>query len=355
MEVMTRFRLLVLNEFKLARTAVLVHLIAIFQPTILFVLMSFTLVYPTWDVNVIQPVTDEGRALVAAMREVGSPIGEPYINPITVSPNEADEQLSQVVVVETRHGVPTAVQRFGLIDSNQVKNFRNRLTAAALRLWNDALGERAVTVEERPWLPRDVPYVVYYGMAMLPMTTFLAGFIGGILTAQDFEFGTIMEVRLAPAAPALPLAARLTRLVLLALLSAGVLLVTLGWHTGVWPDSIWLVGLILLPMAIIASSLGTISGLVLRHSIPTLVVGLLTTLGGWIVGSAFGLAASFGGLFERISRLTPNTHAVELLFPRYYGTVVGTPQLSALVLMLFSTGILAITVLVYYRRVVRAS
>jgi hypothetical protein len=37
---MTRFRLLVLNEFKLARTAVLVHLIAIFQPAILFVLMS---------------------------------------------------------------------------------------------------------------------------------------------------------------------------------------------------------------------------------------------------------------------------------------------------------------------------
>jgi hypothetical protein len=348
---MIRFRLLVLNEFKLARTAVLIHLIAIFQPTILFVLMSFTLVYPTWDMNVIQPVTDEGRALVAAMREVGSPIGEPYINPITVSPNEANEQLSQVVVVETRHGVPTAVQRFGLIDSNQVKNFRNRLTAAALRLWNDALGKRAVTVEERPWLPRDVPYVVYYGMAMLPMTTFLAGFIGGILTAQDFEFGTIMEVRLAPAAPALPLAARLTRLILLALLSAGVLLVTLGWRTGVWPDSIWQVGLILLPMAITASGLGTVSGLVLRRSIPTLVVGLLTTLGGWIVGSAFGLAAGFGGLFERISRLTPNTHAVELLFPRYYGTAVGTPQLAALILVLFSAGTLVLTVLVYRWRV----
>jgi hypothetical protein len=196
-----------------------------------------------------------------------------------------------------------------------------------------------------------VPYVVYYGMAMLPMTTFLAGFIGGILTAQDFEFGTIMEVRLAPAAPALPLAARLTRLVLLALLSAGVLFVALGWRTGVWPDSIWLVGLILLPMAITASGLGTVSGLVLRRSIPTLVVGLLTTLGGWIVGSAFGLAAGFGELFERISRLTPNTHAVELLFLRYYGTAVGTPQLSALILVLFSAGTLVLTVLVYRWRV----
>jgi hypothetical protein len=352
---MTRFRLLLLNEFRLARTALPIHLVAILQPSIMFLLMSLILVDPTFDMNVVHSETDEGRALVTAMREVGSPIGAPYINPIMVNVEEADG-LPQVIVVETRDGVPTAVQRFGLIDSNQVKNMRNRLTAAALRLWNAALGGRAVTIKERPWLPRDVPYAVYFGIAMLPLAAFLAAmFIGGILTAQDFEFGTIAEYRLAPAAPALVLGARLTRLVLSALVSAGLLLIVVGWRTGAWPDSPWRVGLILLPVAITAGSLGITAGLFLRRSLPTLVVGLLTSLGGWILGSAFGLAAGFGGSYEQISRLTPNTHAVELLFPRYYGAAVGSPHLSVVVLVLLSVGMLALTVLAYHWRVLRAA
>lgn len=352
---MIRLRLLLLNEFKLARTALPIHGVAIFQPPVLFLLMSLVLVHPTWDMVVIGPATDAGQALVVAMREVGSPIAAPYINPVIVSPEEANG-LPQVIAVEMHRGVPTAVQRFGLIDSNQVKNMRNRLTAAALRLWNGRLGDRGVTIEEHPWRPRDVPYAVYFGMAMLPMTAFLAAvFIGGVLTAQDFEFGTITEYRLTPIAPALVLGARLTRLVLSGLISAGLLLLAVGWRTGYWPDSLWRVGLILLPLAVTGGGLGITAGLLFRRSLPTLLTGLLTTLTGWILGSAFGLAAGFGGWYEWISRLTSNTHAVELLFPRYYGTEVGTPQLSAIVLVLFSGGMLILTVLVYRRRVMRTA
>ncbi len=82
-------------------------------------------------------------------------------------------------------------------------------------LWNEELGARAVTVAEHPWLPRDVPYTVYFGMAMLPMAAFLAAsMLGAVLTAQEFELGTIVEYRLGARAMALILGARLTRLVL---------------------------------------------------------------------------------------------------------------------------------------------
>ncbi|NOZ70888.1 MAG: hypothetical protein GXP38_03070, partial [Chloroflexi bacterium] len=245
---MKRFSLLLHNEIRLARTAIPIHLVAILQPTIMYLLLSLIMVRPTFDMNVTRPETARGWALVAAMKEVGSPIGAPYIHPVLVDTREP-QGLRQVVSVEKIDGVATAVQRFGLIDSNLVKNYRNRLTAAALRLWNEALGERAVVVEEHPWLPRDVPFPVYLGMALLPLATALAAsVIGGVLTAQEFELHTILEYRLAPTSLALILGARLTRLVLSGLLAAAVLLVAIGFDSGTWPHSPWSVGLILLPV-----------------------------------------------------------------------------------------------------------
>jgi ABC-type multidrug transport system permease subunit len=348
---MNRFRLLLANEFKLFRTAIPIHLIAILQPTLMYLLMSAILVHPTFDMNVARPLSDEGRALVAAMEEVGSPIGLPYIRPILVD-WKGDAVARQIVTIEQRSSTPTAVQYYGLIDSNIVKNFRNRLTAAALRLWNVDLGSRAVTIEQHPWLPRDVPYTVYFGLALLPMTASLAAsIIGGILTAQEFELETIVEYRLAPAPVVLILGARLTRLALTALIAAGVLLVAVGSITGVWPDALWKVGLILLPVATIAGCLGVVAGLLVRKSILAFLIGLVTSFVAWIVGSAFGLATGFSASYEFFSRLTPNTHAVELLFPRYYGTEIGKPFVSVLVLAIMATVTLVPTLLVYQWRV----
>jgi hypothetical protein len=352
---MRRFFLLLRNEIQLFRTTLPIHLVAVFQPVIFFLLMSAILVYPTFDINVVEPTTSEGRALVAAMERVRSPIGLPYIDVIQLRPEEAlDPGLRQVIDVESRDGTPTAVQHFGLVDSNQVKNLRDRLTAAALILWNDELGDRAVTVVERAWLPADVPYAVYYGIGMLPMVSFMAAiFVGGILTAQDVEFGTITEYRLSPVSVALILGARLARLTLTGMLAASTLLLVAGWRTGFWPSSPGRIALVILPMAVTGAGLGIVVGLLLQRSIPTLLVGLVTSLGGWIMGSAFGLAAGFGGPYEAVSRLMPNTHAVELLFPCYYGIVVGAPLRSAIFLAFVSLGTLALTGFIYHQRVLR--
>jgi hypothetical protein len=350
---MRRFQLLLRNEVKLFRTAVPIHLVAILQPTVMYVLMTVVLVQPTFDMNVARPTSDLGADLVAALEQVGSPIGLPYVNPVLVDWDGGDV-ARQVVVVEERDGVPTAVQYFGLIDSNEVKNFRNRLTAAALRLWNAELGRRAVTVEQHAWLPRDVSYNVYFGLALLPLATFLAAAgIGAVLTAQEFEFRTVVEYRLAPASPGLILGGRLARLALSALLSAGILWLAVGLVNDAWPRDIWLVGLILLPLAVMAGCLGIVAGLVLCKSIPAFLVALVASFAGWIMGSAFGLATSFGAGYERISRLTPFTHAVELLFPRYFGATVGSPGVSALVLALMAGGMVALTALVYRWRILR--
>jgi len=190
---MRRFLLLLANEAKLFRTAVPLHLVAILQPSVMYLLMTLILVNPTFDMKFDRPDTKLGTDLLRVLEEVGSPVGPSYVRPVLVDWN-GETVRRQVVEIEEHRGVPTAVQYYGLIDSNMVKNFRNRLTAAALGLWNRELGNRAVTIEQHPWLPRDVSYNVYFGMAMLTMAVFLAvSILGGFLTAQEFEFGTIVE------------------------------------------------------------------------------------------------------------------------------------------------------------------
>jgi ABC-type multidrug transport system permease subunit len=214
------------------------------------------------------------------------------------------------------------------------------------------LGDRAVTLVEHPSLPRDISYNVYFGLAMLPLTAFLAAtLIGAVLTAQEFELHTVVEYRLAPTSPGLILAARLVRLALSSLIAISLLLIAIGLLNGVWPDSLWWVGLILLPVAVIAGCLGIIAGLLLRTTLPAFLVGLVTSFVGWIVSGTFIPAPTIGGWYEFFSRLTPNAFAIQLLFPRYYGTAIGSAPAAALILTLASAGMTALAVVVYRRRV----
>jgi len=350
---MTRFLLLLKNELKLARTSIPVHVIAMLQPSLMYLLMSAILVFPTFDMYVTEPSNEVGHAMVAAMREVGSPIGVPYINPILIGTDQPIG-LRQVVSVEERGGLVVAIQRYGLIDSNIVKNFRNRLTSAGLRVWNEKLGDQAVQIEEIPWLSRDMPFTLYFGIAMLPLSAALAAsIIGGTLTAQEYEFGTILEYRLAPINAWLVTAARLIRLAITGLIASIILLIILRFVNGHWPNSIWKVVLILIPIGIIFGGIGVSAGLLFRKSIPAFLVGLVTSFVGWLVGSAFGLAAGFSRVYEFISRLTPNTHTVELLFPLFFGTGVGSSWLSIFVLAFMSVMIIGLVLYVYRLRVLK--
>jgi hypothetical protein len=349
---MRRYLLLLLNEFRLSRTALVVHLIAVLQPTLMYMLMAVIMVVPTFDMRIVQPETELGRDLIIAMEEVGSPIGPDYINPIPIT--HADPGHRQVIEIVERDGMPVALQRYGYIDSNLVKNLRNRLTAALLVLWNRELGRRAVLVNEHPWLPHDLPYTVYFGMAMIPLAGYLAAaMIGGYLMAQEFEHGTILEYRLCPTSYSVLLAAKITRLMLTGLAAAAILYLTLGLMTGVWASSTLALFVILLPLTLIAACIGLLAGLLTRSSLPSFLIGLASAFAFWLVGSGFGLAAGFSPLFERISRLIPNTPVVEMLFPYFYsGREVATnPSAAQLQLAGYCLVLLVVLAIVYRRRV----
>lgn len=348
---MRRFFSFLAHEFKLARTTIPIHAVAILEPVVLYALLTAILVKPTLDIHITRPIDEISHSLVNAMQSVRSPIGQAYVNPILTDETEP-EGLRQVITVEQVDGTPTAVQRFSLIDSNLVKNYRNRLTTAVMNLWNTELGSRSVTIVQRPSLPEDVPYNVYFGMAMLPLAVMLsASMIGAVLTAQEFEFRTIDEYRVAPTPTWLILTARIIRLVLSAMIAAGLLLVVIGWINGYWPDSVWVIALILLPMAIIGGCLGIIIGLLTRTTLPGFILTLVVSIVCWIIGDSFKPAAAFGGLYETASWFTPNSYVVNLLFPRYYGTQISSQLLSAFVLVGLSLVMLFIVTLLFNQRV----
>lgn len=350
---MTKFRLLLLNEFKLARTSVPIHMIAFLVPPLLFLIMGLVLVNPVWEMNIEQPSTEEGQALLEAMQQVGPAVGDGYIEPVIWDSDELGD-LRQIISVEEQDGVSTAVQQYGLIDNNTVKNLRNRLTAAALKVWNGTLGGYTVEVQEIPWMPEDIPYNVYFGMALLPYAAFIAAaIIGSVLTAQDFEFGTITEYRIAPISSVLVLSSRMVRLIISSLVAVGLLLVAVGLRTDFWPHDLWRLSWVLLIITVIASSMGIIIGLLLRRSFPAYIIGLILALAGWFFGDALALSSGIGGVYAQISQLTPNHHAVELLFPVYYGTEIGNPIQSTWMLIMFALVLFGIMVLIYRRRVIR--
>jgi ABC-type multidrug transport system permease subunit len=348
---MHRFLALLAHEFKLARTTLPIHAVAILEPVVLYALLTVILVHPILDIHVTRPTDDIGRALVAAMQSVRSPIGQPYINPILTDKTEP-QGIRQVITVVSLNSAPTAIQRYSLIDNNLVKNYRNRLTTASLQLWNSALGVRAVTIKQIPSLPKDIPYNTYFGMAMLPLAAMLAAsLIGAVLTAQEFDFQIIDEYRVAPTPAWLVLTARLTRLVLSAAIAVGLLLIVDGWANGYWPDSFGLVVLILLPMAIIGGCLGIIAGLLMRTTLPAFLFTLVVSVTCWIIGDSFKPAAAFGGFYELASRFTPNSYSVNLLFPRFYGTEISSQPISALILAAVTLVMLALTLIFYNQRV----
>ena len=191
---------------------------------------------------------------------------------------------------------------------------------------------------------------------MIPLAAYLAAaMIGGYLMAQEFELGTILEYRLCPTSQYLLLGAKITRLLLTGLLAAAILYITLGLLTGVWASSSLAVFVIVLPLTLIAACIGILAGLLTRSSLPSFLAGLASAFAFWLIGSGFGLAAGFSPVFERVSRLIPNTPTIEMLFPYFYfgRQVAANPVTAQLQIGGYCLLLLLLFVVVYRQRILK--
>lgn len=350
---MKRFWYIFLHEVRLLKSTWIIHLVVLFQPLIMFSLMSLILVHPTFTMYLADTGQTEQEKLITAMQAVGSPIGAPYINIVLLPPQE-ELTTQQIVSVQEYDAQTVILQQFNLIDSNLVKNFRNRITAAGMYLWHQELGYQPVKIIQKPLLPQDLPYTLYFGMALLPMSAYLAAaLIGGLLTALDFEFNTVVEYRLMPISAGWVLFIRLIRLMLSSWLAVLLLLIGVGLITGIWPDQILLIPLIITPVCLIGACVGIMAGLFLQKTLPSFIIGLGTALAFWLLGGAFGLPASFGGTYEAISRWIPHTYSIELLFRPFFNYPAGDLGTAWLRLGLFVFVFIIAAAVVFRKKVIK--
>ena len=331
---MKRFRLFLQSEIKLLMTHRVVLLVALIQPALMYALMSLVFVEPTFDLYVQAAQTPQEEHYMQAMQEVGIESGVPYINPVIT---DESDWLRQYIAMDTQDEMLYVNQTFGNIDSNMIKNFRDRVTAAALIYWQDDLGDQAILIDQQPMLPKDVPYITYFGMALIPMGIFLGSAItSAMLTAYEFENGTIIEMYMSPRPDWQHMLIQFLRIIVIGLLSAVINICSVGWISGVWPKGILGIILPVCLLSIAGGSLGMLAGFITRKALPAFLISLVVSLLNWLFGNSFGLASGFAGWYETFSYFAPNRYLVELLFPHYYHVQAGSISLSWLVLSLVS-------------------
>jgi len=331
-----RFWWLLQAEFRLTRGLLVFHFIGIMMPLIDFLLLSQLAPPVTFTMYTATDGSPQAARLVtamAALRADGVPDGPFYIDP---QPLPAGAQLGSsiqdLVEMQAQEDRLLVTHRYANIDSNLVKNYRNRLTGAALDVWEEELGARAVTLELEPRYAIEPSFTRYFTMGLLVMAVFVSSvFIGAPLVAKDFEDGTILEARLSPVSPALILAARLVRVMLTSLVAVGLAAGLAGLYLGVWPSDGWRFAGLMVLYTVITASFGLTVGLLVRKILPAFLIGLVTTLVLWLVGGGFALPVILGPALQVVSRFAPTTYMMQLLFPLYYPGTTSTPEALGIV------------------------
>jgi ABC-type multidrug transport system permease subunit len=157
-----------------------------------------------------------------------------------------------------------------------------------------------------------------------------------ILTAYEFENGTILEMYMSPRPDWQHMLIQFLRIIGIGFISAIINISSVGWISGVWPTNIIDMIFPICLLALAGGSLGMLAGFITRKALPAFLISLVVSLLNWLFGNSFGLSTGFTGWYETFSYFAPNRYLVEILFPHYYHVHAGSTTLAWLMLSLIS-------------------
>jgi hypothetical protein len=199
------------------------------------------------------------------------------------------------------------------------------------------------TMVEHDVLPHDTGYIPYLVVSALALDALIiAGILGAMSTAREWELSTIKLLRLSPAPTSVVLAAKLSVAGLLAALALALALLVIVLVYGVVPIAPWTTALALLACVAIFTALGAWVGAVLKRTLAAvpLLFGLAMPL--YIDSGALEPTRFDGEVIWAIAHLSPVYYAVGVLEWSFHGLHVTPEPVFVDVLVLVAVAVVAV-------------
>ena len=183
-----------------------------------------------------------------------------------------------------------------------------------------------VVMSEHDVIPHDTGYIPYLVVSALALDAMvIAGILGAMATAREFERGTVKILRLAPASPTLVLGGKLAISAAVAATSLGLTLIAIVFGYGVTPIAPWATVFALLACVAIFTCLGAWLGAMLKRTLAAvpLMFGLAMPL--YVDSGALEPTRFDGETIWMIAHLSPVYYAVGVLEWAFHGLRV-TPE-----------------------------
>ena len=200
-----------------------------------------------------------------------------------------------------------------------------------------------VAMREHDVLPHDtayVPYLVVSGLALDAML--IAGILGALATAREFERRTVKLLRLAPASAGVVLAGKLTVAAAVAGLALAITLLAIVLIYGVVPVAPWATLMTLAACVVIFTCFGAWLGAMLKRTLAAvpLLFGLVMPL--YVDSGALEPTRFDGEPIWMIAHASPIYYAVGVLEWAYHGLRVTPEPVYLDLLVLFGIALASI-------------
>jgi ABC-2 type transport system permease protein len=183
-----------------------------------------------------------------------------------------------------------------------------------------------VQMVEHDVLPHDTGYIPYLVVSALALDALvIAGVLGAMATAREWEKGTVKLLRLSPASSGLVLAGKLSVAAAVAMATLSLTLLVIVWVYGVTPIAPWATLLALGACVVIFACLGAWLGALLKRTLAAVPLLFGLAMPFYVDSGALEPTRFDGETIWRIAHLSPVYYAVGVLEWAFHGLRV-TPE-----------------------------
>lgn len=183
-----------------------------------------------------------------------------------------------------------------------------------------------VKMDEHDVLPHDTGYIPYLVVSALALDAMvIAGILGAMATAREWERATVKLLRLSPASPGVVLAGKLTVVAVVAAVALALAVLTIVFGYGVVPIAPFTTAFALLACVAIFTSIGAWVGALLKRTLACVPLLFGLAMPFYIDSGALEPTRFDGEAIWVIAHLSPVYYAVGVLEWSFHGIHV-TPE-----------------------------